>query len=131
MTLIAWLAGCAPDLSSPAPIPYDHVACDHCGMLISDPRFAAQLATRDGERHEFDDPACLFLWIVDHEPALAGAWFSDSSSADGDVWLSYREVGFIEAKGSPMGGGLGAVPEGTAGAISFGAASSRAVGGRK
>lgn len=131
MTLLSLFASCAPALSEPTPIAYDHVACDHCGMLVSDPRFAAQLVTRDGDRHEFDDPACLFLWMVDHTPQMGNAWFRDHSTMESEVWLSWREVGFVEAEQTPMGGGWGAVPAGTVGAVSFGAASSRVVGSRK
>ena len=130
MTL-ALLLACAVDTSTPRPIPLDRAACDACSMLISDGRFAAQLVTRDGVFHEFDDPACLFRFIADQHPNLANVWFRDAS-ADGEVWLDWHDVEFVPATGAPMDGGLAAAPVGTEeGALSFSAASSLVLGGAK
>lgn len=123
MIFVLW--ACAPDLSAPVPVAWDHAACDHCGMLISDPRFAAQLVTRDGERREYDDPACLFRDIAQDHPSLGNVWFHDSA---GDGWLPWSGVAFVPASGAPMDGGLAAVVP-APGALSFGEASARVLGG--
>lgn len=114
---------CSPSIDEPAEIAYDHAACHHCGMMVGDPRFAAQLTTREGERRLFDDPVCVFHHIADQGPRLHHVWFADSSPGGG--WLDWQQVAFAEASGAPMDGGLIAVPIGTAGAISFSEASAR------
>jgi copper chaperone NosL len=114
--------GCGTPVDQPVAIVPDREACDACGMLISDPRFEAQLVTRDGDRHVFDDPACAFRFVAEHGPSLAHVWFRDSTTTD-EVWLEQRQVAFVRAQGSPMDGGLAAVPLGTEGSLSFGEAS--------
>ncbi|MEQ1564559.1 MAG: hypothetical protein ABMA64_02890 [Myxococcota bacterium] len=122
-------AACAADPTAPAPVTYDHEACDACAMLISEPRFAAQLVTREGDRRFFDDPACLFGYVVEHHPTLSNVWFRDSTSAE-EEWLPWSAVGFVPATGAPMAGGFAAVPAGTADAVSFGEASNRVLSAR-
>ena len=119
------------NIDRPADLVYDHVACDSCGMVVSDARFAAQLVTRDGERTQFDDPACLFHYVEDHAPAIAHAWFHDSTHADDpNAWLDWQQVAFVEQAGAPMDGGIAAVPIG-AGTISFSEASAKVLGARR
>jgi hypothetical protein len=129
MMLLTWLLGCGPSLDEPATIAYDHVACDHCGMVVSDPRFAVQIAT-DAERLVFDDPICAFRTIAERGPHLRHVWFRDSSTS-GEEWLDWQEVAFVPASGAPMDGGLAAVPVYTDNAISFSEASSRALAARR
>ena len=115
----------------PEALVYDHVACDSCGMVVSDPRFAAQLVTIDGERTQFDDPACLFHYVADHTPAIAHAWFHDSTRPDDpNAWLDWQQVAFVEQVGAPMDGGIAAVPI-AAGAMSFSEASAKVLGARR
>jgi hypothetical protein len=121
-----WLVACGQPLDQPVEVVFDRTACAHCAMLVSDPSFSAQLATAEGDRYVFDDPACAFRYVVDHHPSIAGMWFHDQGSQD---WLSWSAVAFVPAKGAPMDGGWAAVPAGTSGAVSFGAASSAVIGG--
>lgn len=104
-------------------IQYDHEACDNCGMLVSDPAHAAALVADDGKTFSFDDPGCLFEFVVKHPAHYTHMWFSD-----GQRWYTEAEVGFSVGASTPMGSGLHAVPLGTAGALSVGEASSRVVG---
>jgi copper chaperone NosL len=122
--VIAFFAvlGCGTPLDVPEPIAFDREPCDSCGMLISDPRFAAQLVTKEGERYDFDDPSCAFRYVADHAPHLAHVWFRDSTTPD-EVWLEHRQVAFAAAEDTPMDGGLAAVPIGTEQAMSFSEAS--------
>lgn len=129
MTLVLIAAfGCGTPVDRPEALVLDREACDACGMLISDPRFAAQLVTRDGDRRAFDDPACAFRYIADHGPHLAHVWFRDSTS-DEEVWLEQRQVAFLPAAGAPMNGGFAATPIGTPQAVSFGEASHQVLAG--
>jgi hypothetical protein len=109
-------------------VSYDRDACHSCGMLVSEPRFAVQLVTAEGEVLRYDDPACLFRDMVSTTPSVARMWFRDSTSPT-EAWIPWTSVAFVPADGSPMNGGLAAVPMGTPGALSFGEASNRVLGG--
>lgn len=121
--------GCGTPIDRPEALVLDTEACDSCGMLISDPRFAAQLVDKDGDRRAFDDPACAFRYIADHGPHLAHVWFRDSTTSD-EVWLEQRQVAFARASDTPMDGGLAATPIGTAETLSFSEASHQVLAGR-
>ena len=91
-------------------------------MLVGDPASAAVLVERDGTERDFDDPGCLFRYVVEHHPEVGKLWFSD-----GTTWYRENEVGFTVDSTTPMGSGLHAVPAGTPGAIGVGEASGRAL----
>jgi len=113
LSLIA-LSGCAPD--GPAEVAWDRVACAHCRMLVSDPRFAAQLQLEDGEVLYFDDPGCLLSARLGLDRPVRAAWFHDSA---GDGWIAEPDVAFVRGLETPMGYGLAAVRAGSApGALS-------------
>ena len=106
--LVLWIA-CARE--GPADVAWDRVACAHCRMLVSDPRFAAQLQLDSGEVLHFDDPGCLLLRraALDREPRAV--WLHDSA---GEGWLSESEVSFVRVPETPMGYGFAAVRMGSA-----------------
>jgi hypothetical protein len=99
----------------PEPIVFDRESCAHCRMLISDPAFAAQLQTEDGETFNFDDPGCLLRWRAEHAPHVRAVWFHHLHE---ERWLPEAEVAFVPVARTPMGYGLGAVDAGTPNAIS-------------
>jgi copper chaperone NosL len=109
LALLLTLAGCAPE--GPADVAWDKVACAHCKMLVSDPRFAAQLRLEGGEFLFFDDPGCLLRARAAQARPVAAVWFHDSA---GEGWLAEREVAFVRVSESPMGYGLAAVRVGSA-----------------
>jgi copper chaperone NosL len=100
----------------PAPIAWDREVCAHCGMLISDPAFAAQLHTRDGQVMSFDDPGCLLSYEQMHAPDIHARWFHHH---DGERWIAGARVAFRTVPRSPMGYGLAATDAGAAGALSL------------
>lgn len=105
------MIGCAPDLpSGPVEIVWDQEVCAECRMHIGEPHFAAQLQTREGEVHSFDDVGCMIRYRDANRPRIHAMWLRDSGS---DGWLRYEEAAFVEAVQSPMGYGLAAVPRGT------------------
>lgn len=63
LLLITYLS---PLLSScgggPQPIRFGEDACDNCRMIISDPRFGAQLVTDKGKAFKFDDISCFWKY---------------------------------------------------------------------
>lgn len=121
------LAACGPP-DGVAPIVWDREDCAQCRMLIGEPRFAAQLQTRDGRVESFDDPGCLMLRLDAVEDVRA-LWFHHVHE---DRWIPGDAVAFARIERTPMGYGLGAVDAGTPGAIPLAEARARvaARGGR-
>jgi len=91
--------------------------CAHCKMLVSDKRYAAQVAA-DGERYFFDDIGCMVLWIDTH-PRAERAWVHDASNA---AWLDARTARYVAGVRTPMDFGFEAhAAQGTEG-VAFDAA---------
>ncbi len=107
------LLACRP-ADGPAPIAFDRTPCAHCGMLVGDPRFAAQLQTAEGEVLAFDDPGCLLRWREEHPEAVTAVWFHHVHE---DRWLRESEVAFVAVPDSPMGFEIGAESAGSPGAF--------------
>jgi copper chaperone NosL len=98
---------------------WDREACAHCRMHVGEPGFAAQLQTKDGRVLFFDDPGCLLRYEAEAHPEVHAVYFHH---VEEDRWLPRERTAFLRADPTPMGYGLGAVDEGTSGAISFEAA---------
>lgn len=111
--LVRW-SGQPPE--GPVSVPWDHAACSECGMLVSEPAFAAQLHQQDGHVHFFDDPGCLLRYEAREAPAVHARWFHHVRE---DRWLRGEAVSFEELEPTPMGWGLGAVEVGEGGGVSF------------
>lgn len=113
--------------SGPQPVVWDRTACAECRMAVSEPRYAAQLQTRDGRVLDFDDPGCLFLYQAATAPAVHAVYFHHCRE---ERWLSAAEAGFVGAGPSPMDFNLGAVDREEAGAITVEAARAQALARR-
>ena len=108
------LWACAP-AEGPQPIAWDREPCAHCRMLISDPAYAAQLETAQGEIASFDDPGCLLAALETH-PNPRALWFHHLREERG---IAGDEVAFVRVPHTPMGFGLAAVGVGEPGAVSL------------
>ncbi len=117
-----WRATAPPD--GPEPVAFDRTPCARCGMLVSDPRFAAQLQTRDGRVLHFDDPGCLLLYEHERAPEVQARWFR---AARAERWIPGGSVAFGPLEPSPMGYGLAAQERGAPGALSRAEALERAL----
>jgi copper chaperone NosL len=115
------LAACRAS-EGPRPIAYDRESCAHCRMLISEPRFAAQLETAEGEVRSFDDPGCLLADLATRSAQPRALWFHHVRE---ERWLDAAHVAFEPAERTPMGYGLAAVDAGTPGALSLAQAQAR------
>ena len=100
----------------PAAIVWDKAACAACGMHVGEPPFAAQLTTKDGKLHVFDDPGCLFLWLDEQRPDVHSMYFRHHAE---DRWIRAEQVAFVPADKTPMGFGIAAVDGTVRGAIDF------------
>ncbi len=114
LRLLAGWASALPD--GPQPVAWDRTVCARCRMLVSEPAFAAQLQTLEGEVLAFDDPGCLLLHLHEVRPAVHAVYLRHHQH---DRWLSREEAAFVDHGPSPMGYDLGAVERERPGALSF------------
>lgn len=98
----------------PVPIAFDKETCAHCHMHVGDPRFAAQLQTKEGHVDNFDDPGCLMRFLEARHPVVHAVYVHDMNA---DRWIERSHVAFVHVSPTPMGFGLGAVDVATPGAI--------------
>lgn len=103
----------------PADIVWDKTACSACGMHVGEPGFAAQLTTKSGTIHAFDDPGCLFLFVEERRPEVHTIFFHHSRESR---WLAIDTAAFVRVGKSPMGFGIAAVDPGTADSLTVGEA---------
>lgn len=120
-----WWSGRPP--GGPVEVAWDQTRCAHCGMLVSEPGFAAQLHQRDGRVLVFDDPGCLLVHLEEMgtaEPAsgVHELWFHDH---DEPRWVPGERVVFERVETSPMGYGLAAHERGDLGGRGLDLASAR------
>ena len=124
ITVVAalFLSGCWEEQSSgPEDIKYDREVCTYCKMIISDPRFAAEIRQAKGKPiRKFDDIGDAMHWlklVPWKETPQTEIWVRDM--ATGKTWLDARKSFYISGRHSPMEYGFGAVAEKTEGAVSF------------
>jgi copper chaperone NosL len=111
-----WLLRGAQRLpTTPPDVAWDRASCAHCRMLVGEPKSSAQLVTRSGTIHVFDDPGCLFTFVAEKRPAVHRTWLHH---AHADRWLTPAEAGFVPGA-TPMGFGLVVVDKGTPGALPY------------
>lgn len=105
MALAASVA-CGGQAEGPPRIEVDRTACSHCGMLVSEPVFAAAYRAPGSNPRVFDDIKCL-LEAARKEPHADALrfWFHDAASA---VWIDGGDAVFVSSQSlrTPMGGGL-------------------------
>jgi copper chaperone NosL len=98
---------------APAPIAFGQVACEHCHMTITDPRFAAELVTRTGKVYPFDDAGCLATFTVNGPVSpdrIHSAWVTDFRHPG--TLIPAQDAAFLRTDQvqTPMGSNLLAVP---------------------
>jgi hypothetical protein len=98
----------------PVDLVYDHQTCAYCQMHVSEPAFAAEILTMQGEVLAFDDPGCLLLYLDEQRPQAHAIWFRHARR---DRWISRDDVAFVRTDKSPMGFGVAAVERGTPASI--------------
>jgi len=106
LSLAASLAvsACSAKPSGPPAIEIDRTACSHCGMLISEPLYAAAYQAAGAEARVFDDIQCL-REAARTESGPLTFWFHD---ANDQGWIDGGAAMFVASPEirSPMGGGL-------------------------
>jgi copper chaperone NosL len=83
--------------------------CDHCKMILSEPRHAAQAIAPQGDRLFFDDLGCM----LEHERARKTppehAWVRDDQGA----WIDARATRYAKGARTPMDYGFASSASGT------------------
>ena len=95
---------CGVTADGPPVIVVDRTECSHCGMLISEPLFAAGYQAGNGEKRVFDDIGCLRNAVrAEHGPVRV--WVHDAVKAE---WIDGAEATFVSSPAirTPMGGGV-------------------------
>lgn len=98
-------AGCSAKAAGPPEIVVDRTMCSHCGMLVSEPIYAAAYQTRDEQPRVFDDIGCLLTAVRRESATPHHLWFQD---ANGGGWLDAGTAVIIATPhvSTPMHGGF-------------------------
>lgn len=114
------VAGCGQTTSGPVEVKWGRDTCDYCGMVIDEPRFAAQLRAGTTRKvYKFDDlgDAILFLvkqdWVNHPDNEF---WVGDMNSGK---WIDGLKALYVNGQRTPMAHGFGAVPAPKEGALGF------------
>jgi copper chaperone NosL len=105
LLIIATACQTTHDFERPPEIRYGEDICYQCGMIISEPRFAAAYVTRQGISKIFDDIGELLIHFDESGDDVVVFWVHDYE--DG-TWIRATEAYFIENQNviTPMGHGL-------------------------
>ncbi len=110
LLVLLWLGVAACTRASgprPPDIAYGKDPCAECGMIISDPRFAAAYVTRDGQARLFDDIGDMVVYHRKHSEDVAVFYVHDYETR---AWIDATHAFFVSSPRvhSPMGYGLAA-----------------------
>lgn len=103
------LNGCGPSEIKPVDI-YPEDMCSQCRMAISEPVFASEIITTDGEVFKFDDLGCLEKFREkSSEYNIAATFVKDYETKN---WLPYEHSTIVQTSlQTPMGSGKIAVAD--------------------
>ena len=123
--LAVFLTGCLEgERTGPEDIHWDRDIGQLCNMMISDPRYVAEI--RGGTKRrlfKFDDVGCAINWL--NEKPWAGdekteIWVAERTSTREHVtWLDARTARFVHGEMTPMNYGFAAVNASVPGSMDF------------
>ncbi len=124
------LGGCSGEPETgPVEVRFDRDICTRCRMVLSDPRFAAEVRWfPEGKRSRvarFDDIGCAILWLEQQpfaEDPRVEIWVTDHRNRQ---WIDARKAWYVPLNSSPMEYGLGAQSDPAESALDFRQASAR------
>jgi copper chaperone NosL len=107
------LAACSSKPAEPQPpeIVYGQDLCDHCGMIISEARFASATLLENGEFLKFDDLGEMMKYHTKNPQVQVRAWFVHDFPSE--AWLRGEEAYYVKNDDliTPMGMGIAAFSE--------------------
>ena len=83
--------------------------CDHCKMVLSEPRHAAQVVTGAGQRLFFDDLGCM----LEHERAQGRAPLHAWVRSEQGSWIDAQKARYTAGARTPMDYGYASSPAGS------------------
>lgn len=97
-------SACGASVTGPPDIVVDETACSHCGMLVSEPIYAAAYRADGGAARVFDDIGCM-LNALRGDGAPQHIWVQDAA---GGGWIDGGQATFIAGSTirTPMSGGV-------------------------
>lgn len=116
-----FLAACKPVNEGPVEVRWGRETCEICGMIISDPRFGAEVrGGPDKALVKFDDIGDALHWWREQpwceEPDVE-IWVRDYDT--GKRWIDARAARYVAGVVSPMDYGFGAVERDGPDTVSF------------
>jgi len=114
----------------PAEVHWGRDTCAHCGMVISDRRFAAQIrGGPQGAAQLFDDIGCAVSWLGAQpwgREAAVRVWVAAlGSGGESARWLDARRAHYTSGPQSPMGYNFGAQDAAAPGSLDYAALQER------
>ena len=107
---LAAVAGCSGKPPAPRAARLGRESCQHCGMLISDPRYVTQIWDPEyGRVRVYDDFGCAVLAAERREELdrdNIGFWVADENEPG--RWLEARSARYRSDVATPMGYGYAA-----------------------
>ncbi|MBI3446023.1 MAG: nitrous oxide reductase accessory protein NosL [Magnetospirillum sp.] len=120
--MVLAVSACGQSASGPAEIKWGRETCDYCGMIIDDPRFAAQVrGGPKGKVFKFDDLGDAVLFLAKQSWADDPATEFWVGSMESEKWLDGRKAFYVDGQHTPMAHGYGAVAGARAGAVEYAA----------
>lgn len=120
--MVLAVSGCSQQTTGPVEIKWGRDTCDYCGMVIDEPRFAAQLRGGANRKvYKFDDLGDAVLFLVKQDWANDPAtefWVGGLEIAKGQ-WLDGLKAFYLSGQRSPMAHGFGAVADQREGTVDF------------
>lgn len=119
------------DETGPVDVRFDRDSCDQCRMVLSDPRFVAEIRYfPPGKRSrvaKFDDIGCAVTWLADKPWASDGKteiWVADHRTKK---WIDARAASYVRMQPTPMDYGLGAQSDPAPDGLDFAQAKERII----
>ncbi|HEX6164949.1 MAG TPA: nitrous oxide reductase accessory protein NosL [Vicinamibacterales bacterium] len=98
-------ASCSARAAGHPEIVVDQTACSHCGMLVSEPAYAAAYHAPGGDPRVFDDIGCMLDALRQETSSPLTVWLQDAA---GGGWIDAHQAVFVTAPNlrTPMNGGV-------------------------
>ena len=124
VVLLALLGACdGRQQTGPVDVRFDRDTCAHCRMVLSDPRFVAEVRYfppgKSSRVEKFDDIGCAVSWLKQQDFAndpKVQIWVADYRNKK---WIDARTATYVPMKSTPMEYGLGAQSDSAANGIDF------------
>ncbi|HRQ39805.1 MAG TPA: nitrous oxide reductase accessory protein NosL [Chloroflexota bacterium] len=102
---LALTACTGANLDAPPEIAYGRDVCVQCGMIISEPRFAASYTTKTGDVRLFESIEDMAMYHIEHQEDVHLFWVHDYETEE---WVKGDEAVYVlsETIVTPMGAGV-------------------------